>query len=177
MSHAISINNFRLSFEDLLIRLNSSSSLAHIMITFSIMFVTISKFQESTISNEFYQSSSSMRQFASLLRYNDEWDDTRPLNNMKSIRSQVSTIKNKLEELANQAIAILLKFLCIFQKLTFSDDTTRLRFRCLHVFIILTYPVMNHLCRSLLFMRKLFRVTTMIASFSSDIVIVDHMNG
>ena len=73
---------------------------------------------------------------------------------MKSIRSQDSTIKNKLDELANQAIAILLEFLCIFQKLTFSDDTTRLRFRCLHVFIILTYPVMNHLCMSILIIHE-----------------------
>lgn len=145
--------------------------------TLSTGFAAIPESHGSTTSDESYEPSPPTRQPASPLRHSGEGSDTRPRNSMESIRSQDSTTEDKLEELANQAAATLLGLLCTFQELGFPDDTKRLRFRCLRLLVILTYPAVSHLFRPLLFMGKLFQVTTMVATFSSDVVAVDYMNG
>jgi len=106
--------------------------------TFSTVFPPIPESHKSETSDESYQPSPPIRQPASPLRHGGEGSDTHPRGSMESIRSQDSTQEDKLEELANQAVASLLGLVCMFQRSAFPDDAKRLCFRCLHLLVILT---------------------------------------
>lgn len=105
---------------------------------FSTVFAPIPESHKSETSDESYQPSPSIRQPTSPLRHGGKVSDTRPRGSMETIRSQDSTQEDKLEELANQAVANLLGLVCMFQSSAFPDDAKRLCFRCFHLLVILT---------------------------------------
>src|SRR5438045_1962608 len=79
--------------------------------TFSTVFPPIPESHKSETSDESYQPSPPIRQPASPLRHGGEGSDTHPRNSLESIRSQDSSSEDKLDELANQAVASLLALL------------------------------------------------------------------